>query len=116
VFDIFNDQIAAADVGLPPLASERRGPPAPRLQASPPLDLDALRAGEFKRLSSYGWISPQDDLIHIPIERAMELVLERGVPQWPVETNYQSTEDAASPSQPAEPSPRPAVNESEPSS
>jgi hypothetical protein len=124
VFDIFNDQIAAADVGLPPLASERRGPPAPRLQASPPLFLAALRAGEAKRLGSYGWISPQDDLIHIPIERAMELVLEQGVPEWPTETNYRDTNDSASPSRPAGQAPEteagaaaggadPAANESE---
>lgn len=112
VFDIFNDQIAAADVGLPPLAHERpEGPPAPRLQADPPLDLAALRAGEAKRLSSYGWISPQEEIVHIPIERAKELVLEE-MPQWPAEPNAQSAEETAPPSQPAE-QPQAAADESE---
>lgn len=40
------------------------------------------RAEELQRLSSYGWVSRQDGVVHLPIARAMELSLQgqRAVP------------------------------------
>ena len=57
--------------------------PAPRLQTRPESDLAAFRDGENKRLSTYGWISQDRDTVHVPIERAVELTRERGLPGWP---------------------------------
>jgi hypothetical protein len=34
---------------------------------------DAKRAEKLRRLQSYGWVDQQKGLVHIPIERAMEL-------------------------------------------
>jgi hypothetical protein len=31
-------------------------------------------------LSSYGWVDKQQGVVRIPVERAMEMVVERGVP------------------------------------
>ena len=56
--------------------------PSPRLQIDPRQDLAALRAAENERLSSYGWINRQQKTIHVPIERAMRMTLERGLPGW----------------------------------
>src|SRR4051794_34981012 len=57
--------------------------PAPQLQIDPQQDLVALREAEAKRLSSYGWVSRDRNIVHVPIERALGLTLERGLPDWP---------------------------------
>lgn len=61
-------------------ASFRRTPPEPRLEPQPLAPRLALRAQEDGQLSSYGWIDRGSGLVHIPIDRAMEIVAERGVP------------------------------------
>lgn len=53
-------------------------PPAPRLQVSPATDLERLRASEKAILESYGWVDRSSGIVRIPIERAIELVAERG--------------------------------------
>jgi hypothetical protein len=55
-------------------------PPLPRLEEHPGLELQALREREQKRLESYGWIDRDSGRIHIPVDRAIELQLERGFP------------------------------------
>jgi hypothetical protein len=52
----------------------------PRLQVDPPGELQAMHAAERARLSSYGWVDRRQGIVHLPIERAMELLLEHGVP------------------------------------
>lgn len=63
-----------------PFASYEHIPPRPRLQEDPALDLQAMHQQENERLYSYGWVDRQQELVHIPIERAMQLVVERGLP------------------------------------
>ena len=60
----------------------RTGPefPEPRLQVSPPLDLRELRAKEQAELNSYGWVDKKSGVVRIPIEKAMEMVLQKGLP------------------------------------
>jgi len=48
-------------------------PPEPRLQIAPAVDLKAHRAAEDALLHGYGWVDRQAGVVHIPIERAMEL-------------------------------------------
>ena len=52
----------------------------PRLQVSPPADLEAFRAREQAELHSYGWANKTSGLVRIPIEQAMELLLQKGLP------------------------------------
>jgi hypothetical protein len=76
-----------------PLAGERQViPPEPRLQLSPgteeqtapnpmehPLEeLKTLRAEEEQAVTSYGWIDEKAGVVRLPIERAKQLLLERG--------------------------------------
>ena len=56
-------------------------PPAPRLQAEPAAELASLRREENQRLSSYGWIDPQQRVVRVPVERAIEILAERGLPE-----------------------------------
>ena len=65
-----------------PLAAsgDRELPPEPRLQEAPALDLARFRAREEERLSTYGWIDRPNGVVHIPIDRAMEIVARDGLP------------------------------------
>jgi hypothetical protein len=65
------------------LATEAYPPtPEPRLQISPREDLASFRSEEDKRLSTYGWADAKQKIIHMPIERAKELIIQRGLPGW----------------------------------
>ncbi|HZT77170.1 MAG TPA: hypothetical protein VFA27_10960 [Vicinamibacterales bacterium] len=65
-----------------PLATEQenRLPPEPRLQTNPRQDLSDLRSQEDQILTSYGWVDRNAGVVRIPIDRAMKLTLERGLP------------------------------------
>jgi hypothetical protein len=55
-------------------------PPEPRLEVSPRANLAELRAAEEKALGTYGWLDKEKNTVRIPIERAMEIIAERGLP------------------------------------
>jgi hypothetical protein len=55
-------------------------PPAPRLEVTPILDLQAMRAAEDQALTSYGWIDKAHGVVRIPIDRAIDLLAQRGLP------------------------------------
>ena len=55
--------------------------PGPRLQSDPNADMAKLRAEENAALGSYAWLTPEKTAARIPIERAMEIVLEKGLPK-----------------------------------
>jgi hypothetical protein len=55
-------------------------PPAPRLQIQEPRDLAAFRKEEAEVLSTYGVVDRDKGIYRIPIEEAMKLTLERGLP------------------------------------
>ncbi len=65
-----------------PLATrqEQRLPPEPRLQINPKQDLADLRAAEEETLTTYGWVDRNAGVVRIPIEEAMKLTLQRGLP------------------------------------
>ena len=57
-------------------------PPTPRLQVDPPGELAALRQSENAALSSYAWVDRSRGFVRIPIDRALALTTERGLPGW----------------------------------
>jgi hypothetical protein len=80
LFDSFSAQAARSDAPPSPLESLRKPPPEPLLEISPPANLKAIRAEEEARLGSYGWIAREAGLVHIPIEQAMDRIVEKGLP------------------------------------
>jgi len=82
MFDVFAAQSARGGAPQFPLAAgqERRLPPEPRLQTHPREDLRDLRAREDEILGSYGWVDRNAGVVRIPIDAAMKLTLERGLP------------------------------------
>ncbi|PYJ43501.1 MAG: hypothetical protein DME86_02760 [Verrucomicrobia bacterium] len=51
-----------------------------RLQIQPTDDLAKMQAHDNAELSSYGWIDRSKQVVRIPIDRAMQLIVERGLP------------------------------------
>jgi hypothetical protein len=64
-------------------------PAAPRLQQFPRNEMYQFRLQEEQKLHSYGWVNKDAGTVHIPIEDAMRLTLQRGLPS--------RAEDAAQP-------------------
>jgi hypothetical protein len=57
--------------------------PQPQLQESEVPDLKAIRAAEDQVLHSYAWMDPEKGVVRIPIDRAIDLLAERGLPSRP---------------------------------
>jgi hypothetical protein len=54
--------------------------PKPRLEVKGAADLTTFRDAEEADLNSYGWVNRNSGIVRIPIDRAMQLLLERGLP------------------------------------
>jgi len=63
-----------------PFEDVRQLPPTPRLQTLAPEDLERYRAGQDQILDSYGWVDKPAGVVRIPIARAMDLLLQKGLP------------------------------------
>lgn len=55
-------------------------PPLPRLQVKPAEDLAQYKYDQEKILETYGWIDKQTGVVRIPVDRAMDILLQRGLP------------------------------------
>jgi hypothetical protein len=53
--------------------------PSPKLEEDERGQLNDIRLNEEKELNSYGWVDEKAGTLHIPIERAMDLVVQRGL-------------------------------------
>jgi len=51
--------------------------PYPREQPHPRVDLETFRVHEEAELNSYGWINQTAGIVRIPIDRAIDLLVER---------------------------------------
>jgi hypothetical protein len=82
LFGYFNGREGVQAPAEYPLAATQghREPPEPRLQTDPRQDLADLRAKEDEQLTSYGWVDKNAGIVRIPIDDAMKLTLERGLP------------------------------------
>lgn len=57
--------------------------PQPRLQVDPKSDLMVLRESEAKSLGSWGWVDKQEGIAKVPIEKAKQMLLAKGLPTRP---------------------------------
>lgn len=83
VFKFFDSEEASANRAaqrFPLAAGIQRPQPTPALQTQPFRDIYVLRGEEATKLQSYGWIDKDGGIARVPIDRAMEMVLQRGFP------------------------------------
>jgi hypothetical protein len=55
--------------------------PQPRLQSNPTIDMMDVRREERARIASYGWVDQKAGIARIPIERAMDILAQKGLPR-----------------------------------
>ena len=81
-FDVFSGLNAAGYPREFPLVQtgQVRLPPAPRLQDKPREDLKQLRRHENELLNGYTWINQATGAVRVPIDDAMQQVLDQGFP------------------------------------
>jgi hypothetical protein len=71
----------------------RRLPPEPRLIENEPQNLLEYRTAENQILNSYGWADQKHTVVKLPIDRAIDLLVARGLPARP--QNGPQSEDHA---------------------
>jgi len=80
MWGIYASRLRQQDTPPPPMADKAYGsrlPQMPRLQSAPSIDLAAYRRAQREKLSTYGWVDKGGGVVHIPIDRAIELMAER---------------------------------------
>ncbi len=65
------------------ITSDRIDAPEPKLQADPEREMGKFRGREDAILNSYGWVDRGAGIARIPIERAMDLIVQRGLSPTP---------------------------------
>jgi hypothetical protein len=78
----FNFLSIKSPMGPPPTPFEnaRVLPPEPRLQVEPHQDLKTYCDQELSNLNGYGWVDQHNGVVHIPIDQAMDELLQQGLP------------------------------------
>jgi hypothetical protein len=57
--------------------------PEPRLEVNERTEIGDFRLQEADRLNTYGWVDQKAGVVHIPIDRAMQLIAQQGLPVLP---------------------------------
>jgi len=81
----FNYLSAKDPLGPPPTPFEnaRALPPQPQLQVQPHQDLKTYCEQEKNDLENYGWVDSQNAVVRIPVDVAIDKILQQGLPARP---------------------------------
>jgi len=63
-----------------PFADTRQLPLGPQLQVNPRVDWMKFREEQERALETYAWENRTTEIVRVPIEEAMELLLKKGLP------------------------------------
>lgn len=80
LFDFMSQRAETKGNPVSPVQVINEQPSGPVLQVVPGLDWRAMKAENAERLESYGWVDEGAGVAHIPIEAAVDVLLEQGVP------------------------------------
>lgn len=117
LFVFMDSRAVASDVSRSPVAAEPSKPvidggrlvtglevapsggavPRPGLLLTEPTVLHEYRRSQDAMLQDYGWVNEGAQVVRLPIERAKDLVLERGLPSRPASTAPQAAPSAPAP-------------------
>ncbi|MBZ5501213.1 MAG: hypothetical protein LAN59_03090 [Acidobacteriia bacterium] len=78
-----------------PLVAGRELPPSPRLQVQPRLELKDYCEAQQQDVNSYAWVDRSSGVVRVPVDRAMDLLLARGLAARPVSEAPDGTAAAA---------------------
>jgi len=79
---VFSYFVGHQGLGPPasPFEDVRTLPSGPRLQVTAPQDLKRYQGAQAEILNSYGWVDQKAGIVRIPVERAMDILLQKGLP------------------------------------
>ncbi len=82
VAGLVKKELPKEDPAPPPLEAARENPlpPEPRLQSSPPKDMQEFRSREDAVLKGYAWVDRAKGEAQIPIDRAIDIAAQNGLP------------------------------------
>jgi hypothetical protein len=88
MFKVLDRLETSNDPIVSPLAVEARRPDAPPpgpapLQTTPWADLKVFRAEQYAHLHGYGWVDETAGVARVPIDKAKEMLLKKGLPVRP---------------------------------
>jgi len=63
-----------------PFENSRQIPSGPLLQAAPHQELSSFCSGQTQAVQGYAWVNQAGGIVQLPIERAMDLTLQHGLP------------------------------------
>jgi hypothetical protein len=80
-FNFFaNEKMTPMGPNASPFEDVRQLPGDVRLQTNAPNDLKGYRQAQEDKLAGYGWVDQPAGVVHIPITRAMDMMLQKGYP------------------------------------
>jgi hypothetical protein len=80
IIDLSNEETSLRALAPPRFAGDPGGFPEPRLQSDPATELAKMKEEELSKLSGYGWVDRKAGIAHIPIERAIDILSNSGLP------------------------------------
>ncbi len=80
LYDVLEFKFERTGTEVSPLVDIVQIPPGPRLQANPAEELVLVQGWEEERLNSYQWVDEDTGTFRIPIDRAIQIISETGLP------------------------------------
>ena len=82
-YRLFENKARANDPPPSPRAEERVATPGPGLQIDEVTEGQRYLLKQEADLESTAWVSKDEKLVRIPIEKAMDQIVRNGLPKWP---------------------------------
>jgi len=89
LFDAFHALDRRRQPSVSPLSFSPEPTPEPRLTVDPGQDLKTMRAAEDGLLNNYGWVDQEKGIARIPIEDAIQILGQKGLPARQQESEKQ---------------------------
>ncbi len=80
IFNWFKHREELNHRALSPMASPSQLPPEPRLQIKTDDQIIQLHNREDHILSSFAWVDEKGGIVRVPIDKAMDLLMKKGLP------------------------------------
>jgi hypothetical protein len=81
--DFRREEKQAESTALPRFAGDTGEFASPRIQANAAAELARMKKEDLERLSTFGWIDRAAGIAHIPVDRAIDILADKGLPEAP---------------------------------